>query len=76
MLVHDFKELLNLGKLPREEQSSYMTLGGFVMMQLGRVPVAADHFDAIGLRFEVVDMDGKRVDKVLVHSLPSSGHDG
>ena len=48
MLVHDFKELLNLGTLPGEEQSSYLTLGGFVMMQVGRVPVAADSFEADG----------------------------
>ena len=44
------------------------------MMRLGRIPVAADSFEAVGLRFEVVDMDGKRVDKVLVqhNSLPPS----
>ena len=72
MPVHDFKELLNLGKLPGEERGSYLTLGGFVMMQIGRVPVATDGFEAAGHRFEVVDMDGKRVDKVLVQPLPSS----
>ena len=72
MPVHDFKELLNLGKLPGEERGSYLTLGGFVMMQIGRIPVATDSFEAAGLRFEVVDMDGKRVDKVLVQPLPSS----
>ena len=71
-LIHDFKELLNLGRLPGEEESSFLTLGGFVMMQIGRIPVTADRFDAMGLRFEVVDMDGKRVDKVLVCRLPSA----
>ena len=76
MPVHDFKELLNLGKLPGEERGSYLTLGGFVMMQIGRIPVTADSFEAAGLRFEVVDMDGKRVDKVLVQPLPSSARDG
>jgi putative hemolysin len=75
MPVHDFKELLNLGKLPGEERGSYLTLGGFVMVQVGRIPVAADSFDAAGLRFEVVDMDGKRVDKVLVQPLPSSANE-
>jgi hypothetical protein len=45
------------------------------MMQVGRIPVAADSFDAAGLRFEVVDMDGKRVDKVLVQPLPSSANE-
>ena len=72
MPVHDFKELLNLDKLPGEERGSYLTLGGFVMMQIGRIPVTTDRFEAAGLRFEVVDMDGKRVDKVLVQPPPSS----
>ena len=72
MLAHDVKELLNLAELPSEKRGSYLTLGGLVMMQVGRIPVAGDGFDAVGLRFEVVDMDGKRVDKVLVESLPES----
>ena len=75
MLVHDFKELLNLGRLPGEDQSSFLTVGGFVMMRLGRIPVATDRFEAVGLRFEVMDMDGKRVDKVLVCPLPSAAQD-
>jgi putative hemolysin len=66
MPVHDFKELMNLAKLPGEERRGYHTLGGFVMVQIGRVPVATDTFEARGLRFEVVDMDENRVDKVLV----------
>jgi Transporter associated domain len=66
MPVHDFKELMNLPKLPDEEKRGYHTLGGFVMLQIGRVPVATDSFEARGLRFEVIDMDENRVDKVLV----------
>ncbi|MDT3737187.1 MAG: hemolysin family protein [Denitratisoma sp.] len=50
--------------LPGEEE--FNTLGGFVMHVLGRVPAVADHFEWNGWRFEVVDMDRKRVDKVLV----------
>jgi putative hemolysin len=72
MPVHDLKELLDLGKLPGEERGSYLTLGGFIMMQIGRIPVTADRFDAVGWRFEVVDMDGKRVDKVLLRPLSAS----
>ncbi|KAF0099076.1 MAG: hypothetical protein FD187_2861 [bacterium] len=56
--------------LPGEEENAYNTLGGFVMHMLGRVPTVADHFDWEGLRFEVVDMDRNRVDKVLVSRLP------
>ena len=73
MPVHDFKELLNLGKLPGEERGSYLTLGGFIMVQIGHIPVVNDSFEAEGVRFEVVGMEGKRVDKVLVQPLPSPG---
>jgi putative hemolysin len=72
MPIHDFKELLNLDKLPGEERGSYLTLGGFIMMQVGHIPAVKDSFEAEGLRFEVVAMDGKRVDKVLVRPQQSS----
>jgi putative hemolysin len=62
----DLKEVLKISKLPDEESGSYQTLGGLVMLQVGRVPVTGDVFETQGHRFEVVDMDGKRVDKVLV----------
>ena len=55
-----------LEPLPEEEAGAYHTIGGFVMARLGRVPKAADHFEWSGMRFEVVDMDGRRIDKVLV----------
>jgi putative hemolysin len=64
--VDEFKELFHLSTLPGEEQGVYQTLAGFVIMQLGRIPAAADHFEWEGLRFEVVDMDANRIDKVLV----------
>jgi putative hemolysin len=64
--IDDLKEVLKIPKLPEEESGSYQTLGGLVMLQVGRVPVTGDAFEAAGHRFEVVDMDGKRVDKVLV----------
>ncbi|MCS7010851.1 MAG: hemolysin family protein, partial [Anaerolineales bacterium] len=72
MLPNDeFKELFNLHHLPAEEE--YETLGGFIMTYLGRIPQASEHFEWNGLRFEVVDMDGNRIDKVLVSVLPSKG---
>jgi putative hemolysin len=64
--IDDFKELFQLGRLPDEDQGVYQTLAGFVIMQLGRIPLVSDHFEWAGLRLEVVDMDGNRVDKVLV----------
>jgi putative hemolysin len=66
--VDEFKEIFKLNVLPHEEE--YETLSGFIMMSLGRVPQSADHFEWHGLRFEVIDMDGRRVDKVLVTTLP------
>ena len=53
-------------ELPAEEANAYQTVGGLVMARLARVPRAGDRFDFAGLRFEVLDMDRRRVDKVLV----------
>ena len=66
--VDDFKEIFNLRDLPEEE--NYETLGGFIMFSLGRIPQSTDRFEWNGLRFEVMDMDARRVDKVLVTTLP------
>jgi putative hemolysin len=67
--IDEFKELFHLGLLPNE--ADYETLAGFVMTSLGKIPQAADRFEWEGLRFEVVDMDARRVDKVLVTTLPA-----
>jgi putative hemolysin len=66
--IEDFKEIFNLRHLPDEEE--YETLGGFMMNHLGRVPSVSDAFDWSNMKFEVVDMDGNRVDKVLVTLVP------
>jgi putative hemolysin len=66
--VDELKELFNLPVLPHEDE--YETLSGFMMVSLGRVPQPTDRFEWHGLRFEVMDMDGRRVDKVLVTTLP------
>jgi putative hemolysin len=52
-----------------EDENAFNTLGGFVMHMLGRIPIVADHFESAGCRFEVMDMDKNRVDKVLVARL-------
>ncbi|MEY3826387.1 MAG: hypothetical protein RLZZ148_1201, partial [Cyanobacteriota bacterium] len=46
------------------------TLGGLIITCIGKIPQAGDHFQWNDLRFEVVDMDGTRVDKVLVSYIP------
>ena len=64
--IDEFRDLFDAGTLPGEERGYYQTLGGFVMMYLERTPDVGDRFTWDDLRFEVVDMDGYRVDKVLV----------
>lgn len=66
MRIDDLKELLNLKELPDEGRVGYLTLGGFVMSQIGSIPRAGQSFRWGDLSFEVMDMDGRRVDKVLV----------
>ena len=73
LTIVEFKDLLKVnGSLPDEESGTYQTLAGFVMRTLGRIPTAADCFEWNGLRFEVVDMDGNKIDKVLVAAAPSA----
>jgi putative hemolysin len=64
--VEEFKEIFNVLTLPEEEAGYYQTIGGFVMTYMGRIPTVADHFTWSGLRFEIVDMDGLRIDKILL----------
>ncbi|MGZ4981641.1 MAG: hemolysin family protein [Methylobacter sp.] len=65
--IERFREALKLDyKLPGEDIQAYRTLGGFAMMCLGRVPQIEDQFVSNDLRFEVVDMDQNRVDKLIV----------
>lgn len=66
--IGELKNVLQVAELPGEQGRNYETLGGLVMEQLGRIPISGDHFVWDHFRFEVVDMDGYRVDKVLVQS--------
>ena len=70
--IEEVKEVLGLAELP--EEAEYQTLAGFVLFQLGRIPGPADHVTWHDLRFEVMDMDGNRIDKVLV--VPAATVDG
>ncbi len=64
--VDDFKEHFEIKALPDEDRGNYQTVGGFVMAFLDRIPSVADQFEWERYSFEVIDMDGHRVDKVLV----------
>ncbi|WP_299026871.1 hemolysin family protein [uncultured Thermanaerothrix sp.] len=70
--IDEFKELLDLETLPDEERVGYQTLAGFILSQLGVIPVVGQVLEWDGLRFEVVDMDGRRIDKVLVSRISPS----
>jgi len=69
--VPELKDRLELKELPEEGRGRYNTLAGMIMLLLGRLPRTADRVDWEGWRFEVVDLDGKRVDKVLASRLPA-----
>jgi putative hemolysin len=73
MPVDELQMILDLDELP-EEAEDYDTVGGLFMARLGRIPSVGDMFEWKDLRFEVVDMDGHRVDKALIMPLkPSTG---
>lgn len=69
MAVEEVEAHLGLKSL-RDEDSGYHTLAGFLLFKLGRIPTAGEYADHDGYRFEVVDMDGRRIDKVLVTAMP------
>jgi putative hemolysin len=64
--IPELKDRLELKDVPEEERGRYNTLAGMVMLLLGRLPGTGDSVEWEGWRFEVVDLDGKRVDKLLV----------
>jgi putative hemolysin len=68
--IDEVKDLLDKEWLPEEETGSYHTLGGFMTTFLKHIPKSGEHFEWEGIRFEIVDMDAMRVDKVLVTLLP------
>lgn len=64
--IEDVRDLFGQFPVDDDERGAYETLAGFIMARLGRIPAVADAFEWHGLRFEVVDMDGRRIDRVLV----------
>ncbi|MFQ3534648.1 MAG: hemolysin family protein [Aggregatilineales bacterium] len=70
IMIDELAELFPMLRLPDESEREYQTLGGYLMSQFGRIPQVSDVYEADGLRFEIVDMDGYRVDRVLVSQVP------
>ncbi|HWU75787.1 MAG TPA: hemolysin family protein [Rhodanobacter sp.] len=67
----DLRELLQIIELPGEDEHDFRTVAGMVMTALGHVPQTGEVFAWHGIRFEVVDLDGARIDKLLVTPAPS-----
>jgi putative hemolysin len=70
--IEEFKELVRRSGWSQEVSGGFHTLGGFAMHRLGRIPRAGERFACDGLRFEIVDMDGNRVDRLLVQEEKAS----
>jgi putative hemolysin len=68
--ISKFKELVNVEELP--EEHLYRTLAGFIMTHTGSVPSPGDYFMWENMRIEVLDMDGNRIDKVLITIIPQT----
>ena len=73
--VEDIKKILSVDSFPGEEQGHYRTIAGLILLILERIPKTGDHLEVGGLRYEVVDMDGNRIDKVLVMRVPTEPPD-
>jgi putative hemolysin len=69
--IGDVRNAVSVDSFEGEEQGEYRTLAGLVLFILQRIPKTGDYFTTGGLRFEVVDVDGNRIDKVLVMRVPA-----
>ncbi len=74
MPIDDFRELIDVEEIPGEHDD-FETLAGFILHKLGSIPKAGDSFEWDNFKFEVIDMDGNRIDKVVVLPLPTSDAD-
>ncbi|KKG28341.1 MAG: hemolysin family protein [Methanosarcina mazei] len=73
--VNKLKYVLSVDSFPGEDQGYYLTIAGLIMYILQRIPKTGDHMEFNGLRYEVVDMDGIRIDKVMVTKVPEVSKD-
>ena len=69
--TEDLRELMDGAALPDAEESDYHTLAGMCIAHFGRIPHVGEHFDWAGWRIEVVDLDGARIDKLLLTRMPA-----
>jgi putative hemolysin len=71
--LRELRDELGLAEALAGAAGGYRTVGGFVLSRFGRIPAAGDWFESGGYRFEVVDMDGRRVDKILIATAAPTG---
>ncbi len=70
LTIEEVYQLLRIE--PKENSKGFSTLAGFILEHLGNIPNTGDNFETQGYKFEVVDMDGRRIDKVMVTPLPDA----
>ena len=67
--IEEFKETIGVRELPDEDRVGYQTLAGFILSYRGAIPSIGDNFDWNGFHFEIADMDGLRIDRVIVNKI-------
>jgi putative hemolysin len=76
LTIDSLREILGSNQLPLEDEYDYHTAAGMIIAQFGRIPNVGEHFEWSGWRIEIVDLDGPRVDKLLLQRLATTGaHD-
>jgi putative hemolysin len=70
MPVAELKSRLDIRDLPGDEKGRYNTVAGLLLSVTGHLPVTGEKIEAAGWQFEVVDLDGRRIDKVLARPVP------
>lgn len=73
--VDDLREVLGTSRLPDEDEHDYHTAAGMLIAQFGRIPHVGEYFEWAGWRIEVVDLDGPRIDKLLLVRLDAGSAD-
>lgn len=69
--IYDLKKKLQLQELSNNDLSNYQTVAGFVIAHFEKIPKTGDSFEKSGYKFEVIDMDHNRVDKILIKKTTS-----
>lgn len=73
--LEELREVIGGGRLPGEDEYDFHTAAGMTIAYYGRIPHVGEHFDWRGWRIEVVDLDGPRIDKLLLQPRPEQGRE-